>query len=96
MAIAYLKRCIDSSPDSSSIIIARFLLAEIYLKTNELDTAEELYLAILATSGENAEVHFQLGELYNLKGDTTRARSEWRIAYRQDPAHARARARLNI
>ena len=96
LAMGYLRRCIESSPDSKSINIARLLLAEIYIQTSEYDNAEEQYLVILNEGGENAEVRFQLGELYNLKGDTTRARSEWRIAYRQDPAHARARARLNI
>jgi tetratricopeptide (TPR) repeat protein len=64
--------------------------------TGEYKSAEEQYNVIIETSGENAEVHFQLGELYNLQGDTTRARAEWRLAYRQDPAHAKARARLNI
>jgi tetratricopeptide (TPR) repeat protein len=96
MAIGYLQRCIEMSPDSKSIVIARFLLAEIYIASGDYDSAEKNYLSILDDTGESAEVHFQLGELYNLKGDTTRARSEWRNAFRQDPAHARARARLNI
>ena len=96
MAAGYLKRCIDTSPDSKSIIVSRFLLAEIYKTSGDQDNAEKQYLSILNETGENAEVHYQLGELYNMKGDTTRARSEWRIAYRQDPAHQRARARLNI
>jgi len=96
MALGYLQRCVDTSPDSKSVIIARFLLAEIYIASGDYESAENHYLKIISDSGENAEVHFQLGELYNLKGDTTRARSEWRIAFRQDPAHARARARLNI
>ena len=94
MAIGYLKRCIDTSPDSKSIVVSRFLLAEIFKTSGDYGNAEKEYLSILNYSGENAEVHYQLGELYNLQGDTTRARSEWRIAYRQDPAHARARARL--
>jgi tetratricopeptide (TPR) repeat protein len=95
-AFGYLQRCIDISPDSKSVVISRMLLAEIYGKNGEYDNAETQYLNILSDSGENAEVRFQLGEIYNLKGDTTRARAEWRLAYRQDPAHARARARLNI
>ncbi|MDR1839176.1 MAG: hypothetical protein LBQ93_06300 [Treponema sp.] len=96
MAVGYLKRCIDTSPDSKSIIVSRFLLAEIYKQSGDYENAENQYLSILNEAGENAEVHYQLGELYSIKGDTTRARSEWRIAYRQDPAHQRARARLNI
>jgi tetratricopeptide (TPR) repeat protein len=95
MAAVYLMRCVEISPDSRSVVIARFLLGEIYMLTGEYDKAEEQFLSIINEAGANAEVHFQLGELYNLKGDTTRARSEWRIANRLDPAHARARARLN-
>jgi tetratricopeptide (TPR) repeat protein len=96
LALGYLMRCIEYSADSKSVIISRFMLAEIYKNNDDYDSAEKQYINILNDSGENAEVHYQLGELYNLKGDTTKARSEWRTAYRQDPAHAKARARLNI
>jgi tetratricopeptide (TPR) repeat protein len=96
LAVDYLQRCIDISPDSKSILIARLLLAEIFRITGDHDGAENQYVSILKDAGENAEVHYQLGELYSLKGDAVRARSEWRLAYRQDPAHAKARARLNM
>jgi tetratricopeptide (TPR) repeat protein len=95
MAVGYLLSCINNSSDSKSIIVARYLLAEIYVSSGNYDDAENQYLSIIKDAGESAEVHFQLGELYSLKGETTRARSEWRIAYRQDPAHSKARARLN-
>jgi tetratricopeptide (TPR) repeat protein len=96
MAVGYLQRCIETSPDSKTVNIAKLLLAEVYVHFGDLDTAEAYYLGILNDSGENAEVRYQLGELFLLRGDTTRARAEWRIAYRQDPAHAKVRARLNI
>jgi len=96
MASGYLQRCIDLSPDSKSIFTARLLLAEIYIHLGDNNNAQAQYLSVLNESGENAEVRYQLGELFNLMGDTTRARAEWRIAYRQDPTHAKARARLNI
>jgi len=96
LASGYLQRCIDYSPDSKTVVIARFLMAEINIASNDYYDAEIQFLSILNDTGENAEAHFQLGELYNLLGDTTRARSEWRTAFRQDPAHARARARLSI
>jgi len=96
MALGYLERCIELSPDSKSIFTARLLLAETYIHLSDYNNAQAQYLSILNESGENAEVRYQLGELFNLMGDTTRARAEWRIAYRQDPAHAKARARLNI
>jgi tetratricopeptide (TPR) repeat protein len=96
IAVDYLQRCIDSSPDSNSILVARLLLAEVFRITGNHDGAENQYVSILKDAGENAEVHYQLGELYSLKGDAVRARSEWRLAYRQDPAHAKARTRLNM
>jgi tetratricopeptide (TPR) repeat protein len=96
MASGYLKRCIELSPDSKSIFSARLLLAEVYIHSGDNNGAQAQYLKILSESGENAEVRYRLGELFNLMGDTARARAEWRIAYRQDPAHAKARARLNI
>jgi len=96
MASGYLQRCIELSPDSKSIFTARLLLAEVYIHSGDNASAQAQYLKIIDESGENAEVRYQLGELFNLMGDTARARAEWRIAYRQDPAHAKARARLNI
>jgi tetratricopeptide (TPR) repeat protein len=96
MASSYLLRCIELSPDSKSVFTARLLLAEVYIHSGDNSGAQTQYLSIIDESGENAEVRYQLGELFNLMGDTTRARAEWRIAYRQDPAHAKARARLNI
>ena len=96
VAQGYLQRCIDISPDSRSVVLARTLLAEIFKISGDYDEAQMQYQTIINDAGENAEVRFQLGELFLLKGDTTRARSEWRIAHRQDPAHAGARARLNL
>jgi tetratricopeptide (TPR) repeat protein len=96
MASSYLQRCIELSPDSKSVFAARILLAEVFIHSGDHSGAQAQYLKILNESGENAEVRYQLGELFNLMGDTARARAEWRIAYRQDPAHAKARARLNI
>jgi tetratricopeptide (TPR) repeat protein len=95
MAAGYLNRCVEISPDSKSVIIARLLLAETYKLTGDYQTAEEQYLSILNNFGENAEAHFQLGELYSLKGDTTKARAEWRLARDMDPTHKKARERLS-
>ncbi|MCL2410824.1 MAG: tetratricopeptide repeat protein [Treponema sp.] len=95
MAVSYLTLCIENSNDSLSVVIARLMLAEIYIILREYARAEHHLLTIINETGENAEARFQLGELYNLQGDTTRARFEWRMAYRQNPAHAGARARLN-
>jgi tetratricopeptide (TPR) repeat protein len=95
-AQAYLSRCIAVSPDSQTVLTARLLLAEIMLLLDDAGGAETQYLSILNDAGENAEARYQLGEIYALRGDTTRARSQWRLAYKADPAHAKTRARLNI
>jgi tetratricopeptide (TPR) repeat protein len=95
-ARAYLLRCIEISPDFQTIAAARLLLAGVFLKLGDHTGAEDQYTAVLRETGESAEAHYQLGELYALRGDTIRARSEWRLAYRSDPAHAGARSRLNI
>jgi tetratricopeptide (TPR) repeat protein len=95
-ARAYLVRCLELSRDSKTAIMARLLLAEVLLRLDDSGGAEHQYTAILHEAGENAEAHYQLGELYAGRGDATRARSEWRLAYKADPSHARARARLNM
>jgi tetratricopeptide (TPR) repeat protein len=95
-AAAYLTRCVENSKDSNTVITARLLLGKIFENSGNVSGAEAQYLAILEENGENAEAHFQLGELYNAAGDGTRARAEWRRTIRIDPAHRSARARLNI
>ena len=95
-ARAYLVHCLEVSRDSKIIVAARLLLGGIYVKTGDSGGAEAEFLKVIEEGGENAEAHFQLGELYALGGETTRARAEWRRAVRIDPAHATARSRLNM
>ena len=93
-ARAYLIRCLDISRDYKAIAAARLLLGDILVKTGSVEEAEAEYLRVIEENGDNAEAHFQLGELYASMGDNTRARAEWRRATRIDPAHALARSRL--
>ncbi|MDR3166968.1 MAG: tetratricopeptide repeat protein [Treponema sp.] len=95
-AKAYLVRCVDISRDFDTIVMARLLLGGIFSKAGDAEGAETQYMAILNEGGENAEAHYQLGELYAAAGDPTRARAEWRRAVRIDPAHGPARVRLNM
>ncbi len=90
----YLQRCIEISPDFRTVLSARFLLAEALKGKDDIEGAVKQLQEIIAETGDNAEAHYQLGELYALQGNTTRARAEWRLALRADPAHAKARARL--
>jgi tetratricopeptide (TPR) repeat protein len=96
MAKAYLVRCVETTRDSQIKIKARLLLGLLFRKSGAVSQAEEQYLKLLEESGENAEGHFQLGELYAAGGDSIKARAEWRRAVRIDPAHRAARQRLNM
>jgi tetratricopeptide (TPR) repeat protein len=95
-ALPYLLRCIDISRDLNTRVTARLLSAEVFGKNGDPGKAEAQYAAILEEAGDNAEAHYQLGELYAAGGDTTRARAEWRRAVWIDPAHGGARKRLGI
>ncbi|MDR0601328.1 MAG: tetratricopeptide repeat protein, partial [Treponema sp.] len=95
-ARAYLIRCIETSRDSVARVTARLHLGEILGKKGDMDGAEAQYTAVLEEAGENAEAHFRLGELYQARGDATRARWEWRRALWANPVHEGARKRLNV
>ncbi|MDR1106046.1 MAG: tetratricopeptide repeat protein [Treponema sp.] len=95
-ARAYLMRCVETSRDSVARVTARLHLGEILGEEGDSEGAEAQYAAVLEEAGENAEAHFRLGELYQARGDTTRARWEWRRALWANPVHEGARRRLNI
>jgi len=94
-ARAYLQRCVEVSPDSRTVLAARLLLAEVLQKAGDSNGAKQQLTYILGEAGENAEAHYRLGELYAMQGDATRARAEWRLAIKADPAHLKARTRLS-
>jgi len=94
-AKAYLIRCLEITKDSKTTAAARLVLGNTLVKTGDVQGAEKEYLKVLEENDDNAEAHYQLGELYALGGDVTRARAEWRRAIRIDPAHGPARSRLN-
>ena len=95
-ARAYLMRCISVSMDSHITLTARLFLADVLRMLGDINGAIGQLMEILEETGENAEARFQLGELYALQGDNTRARAEWRRAVSADPTHLRARTRLSL
>jgi tetratricopeptide (TPR) repeat protein len=95
-AQAYLLRCVEISRDINTRTKARLLLGEVLSAAGDFGGAEIQYAAVLEEADDNAEAHYQLGELFSARGDVTRARAEWRRAYRIDPAHPRVRVRLGI
>jgi tetratricopeptide (TPR) repeat protein len=95
VAQVYLKLCLETSRDSYMITTVRLSLAQILFRNADFAGAEALYNEILREGG-NADAYFYLGELYNARGETVRARAEWRRAIIIDPSHRQARLRLNI
>jgi tetratricopeptide (TPR) repeat protein len=95
-ARAYLQRCIDISPDSQTVLSAKLLLAETRKNVGDIDGAVSQLIEVVEEAEGNAEAHYRLGELYALQGDVTRARAEWRLTLRVDPAHVKARTRLSM
>ena len=95
-AYAYLMQCLDISMDSDKIISARLYLGDILSRRNDFRGAEQQYTRVIEESGGNAEAYYRLGELFNNRGETVRARAEWRRAIQIDPSHRAALSRLNL
>jgi tetratricopeptide (TPR) repeat protein len=93
-AKSYLLRCIETSRDVKTITAGRLLYAEILEKEKKTGEAENQYRLVLDETGGNAEAYYRLGELYAGRGETARAWAEWRRAVHIDPAHKKARQRL--
>ncbi|GHV83522.1 hypothetical protein AGMMS50212_08700 [Spirochaetia bacterium] len=95
-ARAYLIRCLEVSRDFSTISKARLLLGNILLEEGNTEEAEKQYMAVLQEGGEQADARYQLGELYLSRGESIKARAEWRKAVRIDPAYGPALAKLRM
>jgi tetratricopeptide (TPR) repeat protein len=59
-----------------------------------LERAVDSCRAALELEPHNAEVRFQLGEIYEQQGDFDRARAQYTAATREDPNHLQAGAKL--
>ncbi|MDR1655109.1 MAG: tetratricopeptide repeat protein [Treponema sp.] len=95
-SVASFSQALDTQQPSDTLLIS---IANSYIAMGEMESARA-YLArcidISRDSKITAEAHFLLGLLYSEKGDTTRARAEWRRAVMVDPSHNNAKARLNM
>lgn len=94
-AKAYLVRCAETSNDVHSIVTARLLLATVLKNAGDRLGSEAQLMEVIELNAENAEAHYQLGELYALR-EPAKARAEWYKALQIDPAHKQARSRLGI
>lgn len=93
-AESLLKEAIAGTQDAVAIEKARLLLAQIYFTATRWDDCEAQLTSLIAENPGSAEAHYQLGLLYQAKGDQIHARAEWRKAVSIDPMHAGARQKL--
>ena len=89
-----LKEAISATQDAVATEKARLMLAQIYFTQSRWTECEGQLESLLSENPESAEAHFQLGLLYQAKGDSIHARAEWRKAVSIDPMHAGARQKL--
>jgi len=93
-AESLLKEAISTTQDAVAVEKARLLLAQIYFSQSRWDECEAQLDSLIAENPESAEAHYQLGLLYQAKGDSIHARAEWRKAVSIDPMNAGARQKL--
>lgn len=94
-AMDYVNIIIGKSKDAVTIQKARFVRGELLTHQGKGDEAIAEYESILKENPNSADAHFYLGEVYSSKGDTVKARAQWREAYNIDPKHVGAISRLN-
>jgi arylsulfatase A-like enzyme/thioredoxin-like negative regulator of GroEL len=74
---------------------ARARLAGLALQSGQYDRAREQFEALLRLNYRPSRMHFGLGQVAQLQGNTAGAVSEYRIALRLEPTFAEARAALH-
>lgn len=90
-----IEEILRSKIDPLIVQKARFIKGDILTREEKIDAAMEQYLLILEDDPNSADAHFYVGEMFSIKGDIVKARSEWRTAANLDPKHSGAINRLN-
>jgi len=87
----YLLRTINSTEDTNLEEKCRFLLAQIYLDSENYIKAIDQFDKVIEDNPQSADAHYQLGVIYDSMNDNIKARAEWRKALQIDPSHYGAR-----
>jgi curved DNA-binding protein CbpA len=96
-AIQVLESALPGMEPRSQQHRGRLLLARAYSKNpNWLRRAEEMLQELMREDPTNADVHFELGLLYQTGGFTARAHGMFRRALELRPGHKEASAQLGI
>ena len=93
-AEALLLELLASGKDDLAKENGRFFLGDIYKSRGDLPKAEEQYSLILIKDPSSPEAHYRIGIIFQIMGDSIKARAEWRKAIALDPMHAASRQKL--
>ncbi len=78
VAKQYLVRVLETSSNEELLNSSHILLGQIYINEGNYDEAEAEYNYILQKDDNCADAHYGLGVIYESRGDTIKARAEWR------------------
>ncbi|WP_407399179.1 tetratricopeptide repeat protein [Treponema sp.] len=78
VAKQYLVRVLETSSNEELLNSSHILLGQIYINEENYDEAESEYNYILQKDDNSADAHYGLGVIYEIRGDSIKARAEWR------------------
>ncbi len=91
----YLQRIKNESDNEEYIMQVSNLLGLIYVEENSLIEAENEFTSILQVYKHNTDALYGLGLIYEKRGETYKARAQWRQVLEIDSNHNGARLKMN-
>ena len=91
----YLFRVINTSKNENILQNSHIMLGQIYTDEKNYTDAENEFKSVLENNQNSADAHYGLGVLYDLRGDTAKARSEWRQTLKIQFNHPLARQKMD-
>lgn len=95
VAQQYLVRVINTSQNEDLRNESHVLLAQILINEGEFDEAEKNLNTVLEKNDNYVDAHYELGVVYEQKGDNVKARAEWRKCLRIQANHPGALRKLS-
>ena len=83
----YLFRISQECKDEQISLKSHLLMGSIYLERERFDDAEREFRLILERNGNSADAYYGLGVIYEGRGESAKARAEWRKALRIQNNH---------
>ncbi len=94
-ALQVVADVIKVSKDKIALEKAYVKKADLLIKKKQYDDALEACNKAIEINSSSADAYFFLGEIFSSKGDTVKARAQWRQAFVLDSKHTGAISRLN-